>query len=257
MKNKDVLESLFSLKGKRGIITGASSGLGLEMCRILAQAGAKVYAISRSGKVKVEQNKTLPETVEHIQSDVADYNKIQSIVDKIGIDGGIDFLVNNAGITIKSPAESFSMVDFENIQKVNVDAVFHLCKICYPYLKKAKDSGRIVSVSSMAAHLGFSEVVPYSASKAAIAGLTRGLAIEWADDNILVNSIAPGWFPSEMNRQVMDESRKEKILKRMPLHRFGQPYELAAMALFLVSPAASYITGQDIAVDGGALAFGY
>lgn len=257
MNDNNILETLFGLKGKRGIVTGASSGLGLEICRILAQAGAKVFALSRSGQVKVELKNALPETVEHVQADITDYDQIRSIINRLGEDGGIDFLINNAGITVKNLAESFDMADFENIQKVNVDAVFHLCKTCYPYLKEAKGAGRIVCLSSMAAHLGFSEVVPYCTSKAAITGLMRGLAVEWAEENIFVNSVAPGWFPSEMNKQIMDKGRREKILNRMPLHRFGRPEELAAMVLFLVSPAASYITGQDFALDGGALALGY
>lgn len=109
----------------------------------------------------------------------------------------------------------------------------------------------------MAAHLGFSEVVPYAASKAAVLGLMRGLAVEWAADGILVNSVAPGWFPTAMTAKVMDAKRKAKILARMPLHRFGKPDELTAVAVFLLSPAASDVTGHDPAVDGGALAFGY
>lgn len=114
-----------------------------------------------------------------------------------------------------------------------------------------------MNITSMAAHLGFSEVVPYCSSKGAVLSMTRGLAVEWAQDNILVNSIAPGWFPSEMNRQVMDEDRKNKILSRMPLHKFGDPRDIGAMVCFLVSDEASYITGQDFAVDAGALAYGY
>lgn len=257
MSDMNILEELFSLKGKTGIVTGASSGLGLEMSRTLALAGAKVFALSRSGKVKVDTDEPLPDTVEHIAADVTDYDRIGKIIDHIGKEHGIDFLVNNAGITNRTPAQEYDMKDFDKIVNINVDAVFNLCKACYPYLKKAQGGSSIVSISSMAAHLGFSEVVPYSATKSAITGMTRGLAIEWAGDNIRVNSVAPGWFPSGMLKQILDDERKKKILNRMPMHRFGKPKELAAMILFLVSPAASYITGQDIAVDGGALAFGY
>ena len=109
----------------------------------------------------------------------------------------------------------------------------------------------------MSAHLGFSEVVPYCTSKGAVLAMTRGLAVEWAGDNICVNSIAPGWFRSKMLQQVVDEEREKKILGRMPFHAYGDTRDLGEMARFLIGPGASYITGQDFAVDGGALAFGY
>ncbi|WP_243136276.1 SDR family NAD(P)-dependent oxidoreductase [Faecalibacterium prausnitzii] len=129
--------------------------------------------------------------------------------------------------------------------------------ICYPYLKKSADKGRIINITSMSAHLGFSEVVPYCASKGAVLAMTRALAVEWAQDNITVNSIAPGWFRSKMNEQVVDAAREQKILNRMPLHAYGDTRDLGKMAEFLVGDGAAYITGQDFAVDGGALAFGY
>ena len=109
----------------------------------------------------------------------------------------------------------------------------------------------------MAAYLGFSEILPYTSSKSALLGLTRGLAVEWAKENILVNSVSPGWFPSELNKVVMDEERERRILNRMPLHRFGRPEELSPIICFLASQASTYITGQDFSVDGGALAYGY
>lgn len=109
----------------------------------------------------------------------------------------------------------------------------------------------------MSAHLGFSLVIPYCTSKGAVLALTRGLAVEWAQDNICVNSIAPGWFRSKMTEAIVDPEREQKILNRMPLHAYGDTRDLGAMACFLCGPGASYITGQDFAVDGGALAYGY
>ena len=247
---------LFDLTGRVGIVTGASSGIGLGTANVLAEAGAKVYVFSRTGALK-DPSEYCHENIVHIKADVCDRAQMEEKVKEIGERDGIDFLINNAGVTVKCRAENFKMEDFDRIQAVNVRAVFQLSCLCYPYLKKSPHMGRIINISSMSAHLGFSEVVPYCTSKGAVLAMTKGLAIEWANDNITVNSIAPGWFPSEMNKQVMDAERKQKILSRMPVHKFGDTRDIGAMALFLVSDGAKYITGQDYAVDGGALAFGY
>jgi len=253
----DKLQQLYSLEGLRIIVTGASSGLGLQQAISLAQCGATVFALSRSGKPKVDINQAIPDNVIFDTIDVSSEESIRQKITEIGESGGIDVLVNNAGITQRVRAEEVSKELWDSIHNVNVTGVLLCCKQAYPYLKKSAHIGRIIRISSMASYLGFSEVVPYSSSKAAVLGLTRGLAVEWSAENILVNSVSPGWFPSEMSQQVMDDDRKSKILNRMPLHRFGRPEELAAMICFLASPAATYITGQDFSVDGGALAFGY
>lgn len=247
---------MFELKGSVGIVTGASSGIGYAVANVLVEAGAKVYAISRSGKVKNPEAVLMPGVIE-LQGDVCDYARMKEIINQVGDKEGIDFLINNAGITVKRRAEEFVDEDFERIHKVNVNSVFKLSCLCYPYLKNSPRVGRIVNITSMAAHLGFSEVVPYCSSKGAVLAMTKGLAVEWANDNITVNSIAPGWFPSEMSVQVMTPERKEKILARMPLHKFGDSKEIGAMVQFLISERATYITGQDFAVDGGALAYGF
>lgn len=251
------LKELYSLEGATIIVTGASSGLGLDQARLLAECGANVYAVSRSGRPKIDVQTPLPSTIQWLTLDVTDDEAIKNVFTEIGKLKGIDVLVNNAGITKRQRAETISTTEWEAIHQVNVTGVFNCCKQAYPYLKNSKRVGRIINISSMASFLGFAEVVPYSSSKAAVLGLTRGLAVEWSSDNILVNSVSPGWFPSEMSQQVMDEDRRQKILNRMPLHRFGKPEELSAMICFLASPAASYITGQDFSVDGGALSFGY
>lgn len=248
--------SRFSLEGKRGIVTGGSSGLGLAISRLLANAGADVFVFSRSGCNKTEDRRPDPQGIHHVAVNVSDSAAVADIIATIG-QGGLDFLVNNAGITLKKPAEEVSVAEFRSIHEVNVNAMFDLCTLAFPFLQQSAGVGRIVNISSMAAHLGFCEVVPYCSSKSAVVGLTRGLAIEWAERNVRVNSVAPGWFPSEMNRQVLDPERQHKILGRMALHRYGEPEELANMILFLISPAAAYITGVDFAVDGGALAYGF
>ena len=149
-----------TLNGRVGFVTGASSGIGYAIANALAQAGAKVYGISRSGCVKAG----MPESavgVVHMGGDVTDREGMKRLIDDIGSREGIDFLVNDAGITQKHRAEGFPMETFEHIMEVNVTSIFSLCQLCYPYLKASRYKGRIVNISSMAAHLGFSEVVPY------------------------------------------------------------------------------------------------
>jgi len=251
------VNELFSLEGLRIIVTGASSGLGLNQAIMLAECGASVFALSRSGQVKINYDGVLPDGIEFLKMDVTNESDIQRVINAIGENGGIDVLINNAGVTKRQRAEEITKEDWELIHQVNVTGVFSCCRYAYPYLTKSGHIGRIINISSMASYLGFSEVVPYSSSKSAVLGITRGLAVEWSEKNILVNSVSPGWFPSEMSQQVMDEDRKAKILNRMPLHRFGKPEELSSIICFLASRGATYITGQDFSVDGGALSFGF
>ncbi|MBI4664340.1 MAG: SDR family oxidoreductase [Verrucomicrobia bacterium] len=254
MKPRVRVNRWFSLEGTTGIVTGGSSGLGLAMASRLAEAGARVHAFSRSGRAK---NGGRHAGVMHHAIDVMRVSILTEAVGAIGRREGLDFVVHGAGVTTRAAFATGAAADWRQIQDVNVTAAAELSRSAYPFLKKSRHPGRILFITSMAAHLGFAEVVPYCASKAALLGLMRALAVEWAADGILVNSIAPGWFPTAMTARVMDAERRAKILARMPLHRFGRPDELAAAALFLLSPAATYVTGHDLAVDGGALAFGY
>jgi len=246
------------LVGLAGIVTGGSSGIGLAIANTLASAGAIVYIISRSGKTKEGYPESLSGTV-HIKGDITNSESMEKIcADLASRHGGrLDFLVNNAGATYKCHAETFPQEEFNRIMEVNVSSVFRMSQLCYPYLKKSSFKGRIVNISSMSAHLGFSQVVPYCISKAAVCGMTRGLAVEWAQDGICVNSIAPGWFHSKMLDDIMDDERGAKILGRMPFHELGNTEDLGALALLLIGPNGSYMTGQDYALDGGALAYGY
>jgi NAD(P)-dependent dehydrogenase (short-subunit alcohol dehydrogenase family) len=251
------IEELYSLKGRVAVVTGASSGLGLSQAIMMAECDARVFALSRSGKIKIDFDREVPSNIEFLKLDVTDEQNIKNVLSDIGANHGIDILVNNAGITKRVRAENIKTEDWDAIHQVNVTGLFNCCKYAFPYLKKSQYTGRIINISSMASYLGFSEVTPYCSSKSAGLGITRGLSVEWCNDNILVNSVSPGWFPSLMSQQVMDEDRKKKILNRMPLHRFGSPDELSPIICFLASAGASYITGQDFSVDGGALAFGF
>ena len=246
------------LAGKAGIVTGGSSGIGFQIANVLAEARAAVYVISRTGKSKEGVGDSAP-GVTHLQGDIGDRAAMERLAAELAAKHGgvLDFLVNNAGVSHKCRAEGFPMEKFDQIMDVNVRCVFEMSVVCYPYLKKSPGRGRIINITSMSAHLGFSEVVPYCTSKGAVLAMTRALAVEWAADNVCVNSIAPGWFRSKMTEQVVDPAREAKILGRMPFHAYGDTRDLGEMAKFLCGSGASYITGQDFAVDGGALAFGY
>ena len=247
-----------TLTGYAGIVTGGSSGIGLDIANVLAGEGATVYIISRTGHVKEGYPESVSGTV-HMKGDIADKGAMKRLAEELSEchGGHLDFLVNNAGATCKKLAQDVTGEEFDRVLNTNVKCAFIMSQILYPYLKKSPYKGRIINISSMSAHLGFTLVVPYCTSKAAVLGLTRGLAIEWANDNICVNSIAPGWFHSKMLDAVADEKRMNQILSRIPVHKLGDTKDLGAMAAFLIGPNGSYITGQDFALDGGALAYGY
>lgn len=151
------------------------------------------------------------------------------------------------------------MEKYKQIQDVNLESIFELCRMCYPYLKESRYIGRIVSISSMAAYMGHSGVVPYCMTKSGVKGLTIGLAEEWKQDNILVNSVAPGWFSTKLNQEMYRKNpeRHKAALAKPMLGRFGDPVEIGYMMLFLLSRGSTYLTGQDFAVDGGALSHGF
>ena len=131
--------------------------------------------------------------------------------------------MNNAGITAKMKMVDLNKEEWDRIQKVNVDASMDLSRYSFPYLQKAKNTGRIVNITSMASYFGFNDVVAYTVSKTALLGLTRGLAVEWADNNVLVNSVSPGWIKTNMNKQVVDQKREKKILNKIALQKYGFP----------------------------------
>ena len=250
----ELAKNSFSLYGQRGIVTGGSSGIGKAIAMMLADAGATIFIFSRTGKFKEDEEEI--ENLHHIKINITDAQELRQKVEKIGAQG-LDFVINNAGITFREKMVDLQMKNWNQVQEVNVNAAMNLSRFTFQYLTKSNSIGRIVNICSMAAYLGVNDVVPYTVSKTALLGLTRGLAVEWANENILVNSVSPGWIKTNMVKQVLDKDREKKILNKMPLHKYGAPEDIASMVWFLVAPASKYITGQDFPVDGGALAFCY
>lgn len=258
MTSKEYVAKLFDLTGHVGIITGASRGLGLGQVKVLTDAGATVYnldLVPRSAEENIAEGRTID-----VSCDVTDYKSVEEIVRGIAEkEGHLDFLINNAGITYKCRAEEFPEERLDKILEINLKTPYMLSRVCYPYLKKSRYIGRIVTISSMAAYMGFTGVLPYDMTKSGVLGLTRGLAEEWKNDNILVNSVAPGWFLTKLNESMFEQNpdRKAAALSKPMLPKFGRPEEIGYMMLFLLSGASTYLTGQDFPVDGGATSHGF
>jgi len=252
------LESVFGLTGHRALVTGASSGLGVEFAEALAIAGADVVLVAR-------REVRLHEVARRLQSygrgvavvggDLSAFDSISSIVERCEqAIGPLDILVNNAGLSDPMRAEKVTLERWKQLFDINVTAVFLLCQEFARRRFQKGEGGRIVNVGSIFALVASTNpgLVPYTASKGAVGMLSRQLAIEWADRGITVNTIAPGYFPTELNEEDFAKLHlRERVEAFIPLGRCGRPGELRAALLFLVSPAASYVTGSTVFVDGG------
>ena len=242
------------------MVIGGTSGLGKAIALGLAEHGADVLASGRSPEKvcetaqELEQfgSRTILQTV-----DVNDRASVDRFRDAVLREfGHVDILVNAAGLTGRVPTAEVREDEWNGLMNTNLNGVLRACQSFYPALK-ASGHGRIINVASLGSFLAFHEVAGYCASKAAVLALTRNLGCEWARDEICVNAIAPGVFPTELNDELLEGTeRGREILTRTPMHRFGRPEELVGAAILLASDAASFVTGQCIAVDGGYLASG-
>jgi NAD(P)-dependent dehydrogenase (short-subunit alcohol dehydrogenase family) len=240
-------------KDRIAIITGGASGIGFAIAKTFVQSGIKVILIGRDKSRLKLACETLGVMSDFVGCDLTQLDELPSVVEKIKEKyGRIDILVNNAGMHLKKPMNDVTDEDFQKVILTNETAMFSLTREVSKVMQQ-KSSGVILNISSMAAQYGLPNVIAYTASKSAIEGMTRTMAVELAQYGIRVNCIAPGFIKTNMTTLVFekDPERKKKILSRTPLGRLGKSEEVAEAALFLVSGSASFITGVVLPVDGG------
>jgi NAD(P)-dependent dehydrogenase (short-subunit alcohol dehydrogenase family) len=254
------MQNIFDLSGRVALVIGATSGIGRSLAVGLALHGADVVPSGRRrdklGEVcrEIEEagRQTLVQSVDAFRRGSIDALR-DAVLDKFG---RVDILINAAGQTLRKPTAAIEETEWARIMDINLTGVLRACQSFYEPLKAA-GRGRIVNIASLGSFLAFHEVAAYSASKSAVLSLTKSLACEWARDGICVNAIAPGVFPTELNRAlIVGTPRGDEMLMRTPMGRFGKPEELIGAAVLLASDGASFLTGQCIAVDGGYLASG-
>jgi len=249
----------FRLDGKCALVTGASRGLGHAMAKALAEAGADVAVVGRNIDTISEAARTIGDgsgrKAVPIRADVAEEEDCRRCVaEAAGALGTLDILVNNAGSAVRKPALDYTLDEWHEVTKVNLDAVF-MCSQEAARIMKDHGGGRIINIASMTSEVAIPLTTPYTATKGAIRQLTRQLALEWAQYNILVNAIGPGFFETALTEGVRNRPAVlDHINSRILLGRWGKPEDLAGTVVYLASAASSYVTGRVFYVDGGFLA---
>jgi NAD(P)-dependent dehydrogenase (short-subunit alcohol dehydrogenase family) len=244
----------FSLAGELAVITGGGTGLGLAIASCFLAAGARIVITGRRNDVLQSALSELGPGADAIVHDVSALESASGLVDEIKVRHGLPtILVNNAGMHVKKTITDTSIEDFRQVLGTHVDGAFAMTRAVVPSMKVA-GHGSIIFIASMSSIIGMPMVVAYSAAKAAYLGMVRSLASELGPDSIRVNAIAPGWIETEMLHKALDGDapRKNKILSRTPQQRFGSPQDIGWSATFLCSPAANFINGALLPVDGGA-----
>ena len=251
-------ENITDLTGRVAVVIGGTSGLGRAIAVGLARAGAKTVLTGRRAELVQEVCAEIREAGGRAFAptvDVADRASVDVLRDAVRARfGGVDILVNAAGRTARRPTTEVSEAEWALIMDTNLMGMLRACQVFGRHMLQ-RGYGRIINIASLSSFVALYEVAAYSASKAAVASLTKSLAVEWGARGVNVNAIAPGVFRTSLNAKLLDDSeRGRELLMRTPMRRFGRPEELVGAAAFLASDAASFITGQTIVVDGGMLA---
>jgi len=250
----------FDLKGKSAVVIGGTSGIGHALTLGLAEAGADVVPTSRRSNLveqTVDEVRTLGRRSVFCPSDVLDRASLnQVLAETIEAFGKVDILINCAGRTKRAPTLDLAEEDWHAILETNLTGALRASQVFGGHMLQ-RSYGRIVHIASIASFVALFEVAAYAASKAAVASLTKSLAIEWGPRGVCVNAIAPGVFPTDLNRSLLEGTdRGREFLARIPMKRFGDVSELCGAAIFLSSDSASYVNGEVLVVDGGFLASG-
>ncbi|WP_028589217.1 2-dehydro-3-deoxy-D-gluconate 5-dehydrogenase KduD [Paenibacillus massiliensis] len=250
------MKPLFSLEGKTALVTGSSGGLGEGIAIAMAEAGADVVMVSRSGSEEAAQAITaLGRKALSISADLGQIDQIEAVFQEaLTLTGRIDILINNAGTIRRAPAAEHSMQDWNAVIDLNLNSVFLLSQLVGQHMI-ARGSGKIINIASMLSFQGGINVPGYTASKHGVAGLTKAFANEWAGKGIQINAIAPGYMETNNTAPILDDpDRTRSITERIPAGRWGTPEDLKGPAIFLASAASDYMNGHVLCVDGGWLA---
>lgn len=254
-------KSKWDLKGKTALITGGTKGIGLAIADEFVELGAAVFIVARNQEMIDEQVKSYRDneiSAWGIKADITIKDDRINIFKRIAKETGrLDFVINNVGINIRKKSVTYTEDEYLQIINTNMHTAFDICQRSYEFLKQS-DSGALVNIVSTAGLTHIKTGAPYGMSKAALIQLTRNLAGEWASDNIRVNAVAPWYTRTPLVKKLLeDKTYLNEVIERTPLGRIAEPAEIATAVAFLCMPAASYITGQCLVVDGGFLINGF